>query len=121
VLGQEGLSWWRVAPPATLIDTTPHHATSSRTGSVIVALKPLSLDSNFPPEIWTSWFETILDGTLFRLYGMPAKPWSNTALATYHGTRFRQGINRARGYAVQQYSNQQAWRFPLFAHGRRKQ
>jgi hypothetical protein len=65
----------------------------------------------------------MLDGTLGRLYGMPSKPWTSTQLATYHGTRFRQGMNRARDIAERLHSHQQSPRraYPYFARGRRKQ
>lgn len=119
VLGQCGLTAWRVEAPACLVDLRA--PTAARTGTAILALKPISFDANLPAELWINWFETILDGTCFRLYGMPNKPWMNTQLATYHGTRFRQGINRARDVAARAWSPQQpAWRFPMFAHGRRK-
>lgn len=120
LLGQDGLIAWRVQPPALLIDLRPPVA--ARTGTALLALKPVSFETVLPAETWTNWFETLLDGTLFRLYGQPSKPWSNTQLAQYHGTRFRQGMNRARGLAAQAYSNQQpAWCYPYAARGRRKQ
>lgn len=120
VLSQHGLWHWRVDPPAQLRDlTAPNNV---RTGKVILALKPLSFDANLPAEMFSTWFEALLDGTLFRLYGTPSKPWSDVKLATYHGTRFRQSINRARDLAARNWSPQQPrWFFPLFAAGRRKQ
>jgi hypothetical protein len=119
VLGQDGLWQWQVNPPGELVDLrTP---TTARTGTALLALKPTSFDANLPNEMWTNWFETILDGTLFRLFGMPGKPWASPQLAQYHGARFRQGINRARDVATRNWSNQQApWTFPYFAAGRRK-
>lgn len=120
VLSQCGLVRWRANAAATLIDLAQPLAV--RTGRALLALKPVSFDVNFPPELWTNWFETILDGTLFRLFGQGLKPWSNTQMATYHGTRYRQGINRARDIANRAFSNQQPpWAFPYFAAGRRKQ
>lgn len=119
VLNQKGLYEWRVKPPSTLVDL--RQPTTVRTGEALLALKPLSLDSELPPGFWSSWFETLLDGTLFRLYGQPAKPWSSPPLAQYHGTRFRMGMNRARDIVNRGHSGQQPyWRFPLFATGRRK-
>jgi hypothetical protein len=120
VLGQEGLIHWRVHPPGTIKDL--REPLTLRSGIALLALKPLSFDVTLWPELMTNWFETILDGTLFRLYGMPNKPWMNTQLAQYHGTRFRQGVNRARDVAARAYSNQQpAWMYPYAAKGRRKQ
>lgn len=123
VLHVQGLTRWTIDPPALLVDVSP--PTSPRNGWAILALRPRAFDEvrlNALPELFTTWFETMLDGTLFRLYGMPAKPWSSTQLATYHGTRFRQGINRARDIAERLHSDQQspARRYPYFAAGRRK-
>lgn len=121
VLSQKGLYRWQIAPPAALVDLVSPQ-TAVRTGEAIVALKPVSLEADLPAHMWTQWFETILDGTLGRLYALPAKPWSNGPLAQYHGTRFRQGLNRARDIAARGYSNQQPnWSFPYAASGRRKQ
>jgi hypothetical protein len=119
VLNQCGLYKWRVRSPATLVDL--YQPTTARTGEALLALKPRSFDSNLPPGFWSTWFETILDGTLFRLYGQPGKPWSSPQLAQYHGTRFRQGMSRARDIVNRGGSGQApSWYFPLFARGRRK-
>jgi hypothetical protein len=123
VLYVNGLTHWEINPPAQLVDfNTP---TAIREGFAILSLRPRSFDEvklNALPELLTTWFETMLDGTLGRLYAMPAKPWSAPPLAQYHGTRFRQGINRARDIAERLHSHQQSPRraFPYFAHGRRK-
>ncbi len=120
ILGQYGLTSWFVSPPARLVDR--REPTAARSGSVLLALKPISFDTDLPQEMWSTWFETLLDGTMFRLYGMPAKPWSSPQNAQYHGTRFRQGMMRARDIAERQHSNQQSpfRMYPYFAHGRRK-
>lgn len=120
VLGQHGLVQWLVHPPARLVDR--QEPTATRSGWALLALKPTSFDTDLPQEMWSSWFETLLDGTMFRLYGMPAKPWSSPPNAQYHGGRFRMGINRARDIAERQHSNQQSpfRSYPYFAHGRRK-
>jgi hypothetical protein len=119
VTEQNGLPQWRVDAPSTLIDLMD--PTAVRTGWATLVLKPVSLDSNIPSELWSTWFETVLDGTLFRLYGLPAKPWSSPQLAQYHGTRFRMGMNRARDISNRANSNQQgSWSFPYFGKGRRK-
>src|SRR6187399_603582 len=46
-------------------------------------------DWNLPEWMWSMFFQDWLDGTLGRLHGMVAKPWSNTQMASYHGKRFR--------------------------------
>jgi hypothetical protein len=125
VLSQEGLTQFEVRPPATLVDLRAPLA--ARTGWAVLAWKPASFDSvnaqGSLPELWSTWFETVLDGTLFRVYGQPMKPWSSPQLAQYHGQRFRQGLNRARDIAERLHSDQQSPNraFPYFARGRRKQ
>jgi hypothetical protein len=124
VVHVEGLVNYKIDPPATLVDMYP--PVSVRTGSAIMILKPRSLDfvkQGAVPALFTTWFEPILDGVLFRLFGIPAKPWSSPQFASYHGTRYWQGVNRARDIAERLNSNQQSpfRRFPYWAHGRRKQ
>jgi hypothetical protein len=123
VLYMHGLTHWEVNPPAQLVDFLPPH--SGRSGWALLCIRPVRYDVvklGELPELFTTWFETMLDGVLGRLYGMPAKPWSAPQLATYHGTRFRQGMARARDIAERLHSHQQSPRraYPYFAHGRRK-
>lgn len=42
-----------------------------------------------PEWMWDLYFHDWYDGTLGRLYAMPAKPWSSKELAVFHGKRFR--------------------------------
>jgi hypothetical protein len=56
--------------------------------------------------MWDMFFQDWLDGTLSRLFMMPAKPWSNKELTVYHAKRFRnamafrkQEANRGYNYA----------------------
>jgi hypothetical protein len=123
VLNITGLTYYAITPPAMLVDHTVPLA--ARHGHALLVLKPVDfsvVEQGVLPELFTTWFETMLDGTLFRLFGMPAKPWSSPELAKYHGTRYRQGLNRARDIAERQHTDQQAprRRFPYFAGGRRK-
>lgn len=127
IIAQQGLYNYRVDPPATLVDLqTP---TSTRTGWAMIVMKPRNWaavqTSAWPsalPMLFTNWFEVMLDGILFRLYGQPAKPWSSQGLATYHGTRWWQGVNRARAQAESSNTREQSpfRRFPYWSHGRRK-
>jgi len=60
------------------------------------------------------FFQDWLDGTLARLYGMPAKPWNNTTMASYHGKRFRNAMGlrkqeTPRGFV---FGAPGPWRFP---------
>jgi hypothetical protein len=124
ILDQEGLTDYYVDPPATIVDTMAPNA--SRTGWALIAIKPRSwedVEQGAVPVLFRNWFEVMLDGLLFRLYGMPSRPWSSSQLASYHGTRWWQGVNRARDQAERLNTNRQSpFRFyPYFARGRRKQ
>jgi hypothetical protein len=123
VIESHGLLRYHVETPATLVDHQP--PTATRTGEAWLVLRPRNFDAikyGSVHELFTTWFEVMLDGVLFRLFGMPAKPWSSPQLAQYHGARFRQGLNRARDIAERLHSHQQSPRraFPYFARGRRK-
>jgi hypothetical protein len=123
ITAQEGLLDYRVAPPATLVDEQIPLA--ARTGWALIILKPRSFAAvkrGAVAALFTNWWEVMLDGVMGRLYGQPAKPWSSPQLAQYHGTRFRQGISRARDQAERGNSAQQSRfrNFPYFARGRRK-
>lgn len=63
--------------------------------------------------MWDMFFNDWLDGSLARLYGMPAKPWTSNTHAVYHGKRFRNQM----AYRMQESNrgfvyNLPAWRFP---------
>ena len=71
-------------------------------------------DWNVPEWMWDMYFQDWLDGTLARLYGMPAKPWNNTTMASYHGKRFRNAMGlrkqeTPRGFV---FGAPGPWRFP---------
>ena len=122
VLNVGGLSRFRVRPPGEVLDL--EYPASVREGSALLALKPVSFNTTMPPELWSTWFEVILDGTLGRLYAMPAKPYTSPQMAQYHGARFRRGIARARDIAQREWTDGPGrWNFPRmqgFAMGRRK-
>lgn len=124
IIGQEGLWQYYVDPPATLVDTTAPNA--ARSGWALIVIKPKSwedVEAGAVPQLFRNWFEVMLDGLLFRLYDMPSRPWSSTQLASYHGTRWWSGVNRARDQAERLNSSQQSpfRAFPYYARGRRKQ
>lgn len=124
VIEQHGLYRYAVEPPATLIDL--EIPTAHRRGHALMVLKPRSLEAvkhGAIPHLFRNFFEVILDGTLFRLFNLPAKPWSNPQLTQYHGLRWWAGVNRARDIAERANSPSQSdfRRFPYFSRGRRKQ
>jgi hypothetical protein len=123
VLQVKGLHSWRVHPPATLIDQ--NNPIQQRNGTAVLVLKPTQFQSdgdNMPAELFVNWFETLLNGTLARLYIQPAKPWSSTQLAQFHGREYNRGCALARDVANREYADQaSAWAFPYWSRGRRKQ
>jgi len=66
-----------------------------------------------PDWMYPMFFQDWLDGSLARLYGMPAKPWANPTLATMHHRKYRNAMafrmqEARRGYAY----GVPGWRFP---------
>lgn len=124
VLHFNGLSSAKIEPPGLLRDLTFPVPETERSGEAWLALKPVSFDAVIAcgaPELWSMWFETILSGTLYRLYGQPAKPYSSPQLAQFHGRAYRSGVAQARDIARRGFSDGGGnWRFPYFAGGRRK-
>jgi hypothetical protein len=69
---------------------------------------------DIPEWMFDMYFQNWLDGTLGRLYGMPAKPWFNPAIAGYHARRFRNAMafrkqETPRGFT---WGQPGPWRFP---------
>lgn len=63
--------------------------------------------------MWDMFFPDWYDGTLARLYAMPAKPWSSTPHSVYHGKRFRNHMAYRKQEGVRGFIwNQPTWRFP---------
>jgi hypothetical protein len=121
ILDIYGHGRYAVKPPAQLIDVQTPPVSGTREGQVLVALKPVSIDAEFDPMLFSTWFETILDGVLHRLYLQPAKPYSSPQLAQAHGRRYRSGVQGARAIAQKQYTNGPGrWVFPYFGTGVRK-
>jgi hypothetical protein len=66
--------------------------------------------------MYDMFFQDWLDGVLFKLYTMPAKPWSNPQLSIYHGKRWRQAMAYRKQEAKRGYVyNVPTWRFPGWA------
>ncbi len=120
VLRVWGLDRFKIIAPAQLHDL--NYPSALRVGGAILSLKPASFDVTLPSDLWSNWFDTILDGVFYRLYRQPAKPWSSPQAAAFHGKSYRAGRARARDIANRGLTNKAGpWRFPYFAQGRRKQ
>lgn len=77
-------------------------------------LIPTDTATTLPDVAYAKHYEALLDGTLGRLYGHPAKPYSNPALATYHLNRFRNAIGEAAAEQKGGGFAGQNWQFPRF-------
>jgi hypothetical protein len=119
-----GLTNYKVVPPALVIDLSVSPQ-ATRTGQALLFLKPTAMPTEdgcscIGEELWSNWFECILNGTLARLFAMPMKPYSSPALSSAYFTAYSSQMGRARAVAQAGYNQQARWRFPYFAGGRRK-
>lgn len=85
-----------------------------------VSLAPPSDDTDpanwVPEEIWSRFYHAFMDGTLGRMHGQAAKPYSAQQKAAYHLSRFRRKMAEARhDSSVGFMAGGQTWRFPRFA------
>lgn len=85
---------------------------------IFVALQPNMLQPVVPDTQIALWFEGLQDTLLGRLYGQPAKPWSNMQLAMMHLRKSRSWMSKARDTARRGYGAAASpWNFPYFARG----
>jgi len=109
---------FKIEPPGGLRDLTYPPPTSERVGEVILALKPNSISTPLPYDVWTTYWETLLNGALHRLYLQPGKPYSDMNASQAMGRLYRSGIASARADAQSQHLRDgQPWVFPYFARG----
>lgn len=121
ILDFQGLTCGRIKRPALLLDMECPPQDGDRRGWALLSLKPVSLDTEFDVDLLSTWFETIVDGVLGRLYMQPAKPYSSQQLGLTHMKLYRAGVQRARAEAQLGYtSGPGRWMFPQFATGRAK-
>ena len=63
--------------------------------------------------MYDMYFQDWLDGAKTRLFGMPAKPWTNKELMIYHGKRFRVAMGYRKQEAIRGFTyDTPVWRFP---------
>ena len=76
----------------------------------------------FPDWVLDRYLMGIISGVVSRMMMQPAKPYSSPQLSTYHGRKFSQATQRAKGEALHQnVNNGQTWSFPqAFATTRNK-
>jgi len=115
-----GLIHYVVRPPGMLIDVDNPGAI--RSGMALLALTPIEFGVDYPIYFWRHAFQSILSGTLARLYQMPNRPWSDPKMMELHWRRLNSGI--AAGYAEAEMGftgRGSRWMYPYFAAGHRKQ
>lgn len=119
-LGFRGLSHPKFIPPGQVVDLSCPVPDSQRNGEALLALKPQNFETVLPYDVWTNHFETLLNGTLHRLYLQPGKPWSDLNAMTLHGRLYRGGVASARAEAQSHHLRDAgSWSFPYFATGGR--
>lgn len=70
-------------------------------------------DWELPEWMFDMYFEDWCQGVYHRMYGMPAKPWTNERLALFHGRNFRNKMNQRKQEAQRGFAyNVQTWHFP---------
>lgn len=70
-----------------------------------------------PADILREHYGPILDGVLMRLFKLPSRPWTNAALAAYHGRRWSNHTGLSRARVRDQVAGTSRLRFPIFARG----
>ena len=113
-----GLSKVKFTPPGTVTDLTYPTPDNDRSGEALLALRPKNLGVALPDDVWTTYFDPLVSGVLYRLYIQPGKPYSDLNAATAYGRLYRSGIASARADAQAQHLREgQSWAFPYFAVG----
>jgi len=116
-MGFTGLNKPKFVPPGLVIDLTSPPDTT-RNGEAYLALKPNSIDTALPYDVMTTYWETLLNGALHRLYMQPGKPYSDLNASQAHGRLYRSGIASARADAQARHVREgSSWSFPYFATG----
>ena len=86
--------------------------------TIIAWYQPETLEA-IPPSIWNNYTETLVEGTLSKMFQTPNRPYTNFALGSLHGKRFKGQKGRARRAAMSSRSNSEVgWRFPLDTRSR---
>lgn len=101
-------------PAVMLFDAEPEE-TLTGVLDVDAYLAPVDVTEALPSLLTDMFFEVIFDGVLAAMYASPDKPYTDTKLAVFHGTRYLSGLNRARVAAKMGHtSHAQNWAFPRF-------
>ena len=108
----------KIEPPGRVRDLSSTTPDSERKGQVYLALKPRSVNTKLPYDLWTTYWEALLSGALYRLCMQPGKPYSDLQAASVHAKLYRSGIASARADAQAHHLRDGSeWSFPYFASG----
>jgi hypothetical protein len=114
----QGLSRVRFEPPGKIWDLSDPIPDTTRNGSVLLALKPDTLDTVLGYDVMTTYWETLLSGALYRVFMQPGKPYSDLNASQIHAKINRSGIASARANAQAGHVREgSSWFFPYFATG----
>lgn len=109
---------FKFTPPGQIRDLNATPPPSTRNGEILLALKPKSLATTLPYDVWTLWFECLQAGMLYRLCLQPSKPYSSPQAAHLYGSQYVSGCAAARALVqANNISDGASWRYPLFATG----
>jgi len=118
-LGFRGLSKPKFEPPGRVRDLSYPIPDTTRSGEVILALRPDCIDAPLGDDAWAMWFDTFLAGTLSRLFMQPGKPYSDAQMGKLQALMFRHGVVQARAHVQSGYITEGvSWSFPYYAGGR---
>jgi len=87
----------------------------------VLALRPNCIDAPLGDDFWFMWFDTVVAGTLSKLYLQPGKPYSDAGMGRIQAQLFSTGIAQARAHVQSMFVTEGTpWTFPYFATGRPK-
>lgn len=117
-LGFSGVANIKFEPPGRIRDLTSPTPDSERNGEIYLSLKPRSLQTPLPYDVWTTYFDTLYNGACGRLYMQPAKPYSDMNAARVFISMYRKGVASARAEAQSGHMREgSSWSYPYFASG----
>jgi hypothetical protein len=120
-LGFRGLSRPKFEPPGRIRDLQYPVADTTRDGEVVLALRPIDINTPLGDDFWAMWFDPVCDGVLSRLYLQPGKPYSDLNMGRLKAMSYSKGVQQARAHVQSMFvTDGIPWRYPYFAYGRSK-
>jgi hypothetical protein len=120
-LGFRGLSRPKFEPPGRIRDLQYPVADTARNGEVVLALRPIDINTPLGDDFWAMWFDAVCDGVLSRLYLQPGKPYSDLNMGRLKAMLYSKGVQQARAHVQSLFvTDGIPWRYPYFAYGHSK-